>query len=1015
MDNLTYLSNNSSEYIENLYQAYQEDPESVDFGWQKFFEGYDLGRSADAITVSTETPAHFLKEIAVLNLINGYRTRGHLFTKTNPVRERRKYFPGKEITQFGLTDADLETVFNSGIELGIGPAKLKDIVQLLDTTYCESIGCEFMFIRHPERIKWFIDRFEKIKNQPAFNLTVKKRILEKLNQAVIFENFLGTKFLGQKRFSLEGAETLIPALDAVIENGAELGLEEFVIGMAHRGRLNVLANIMNKTYKEIFKEFEGKFNPNDPFGGDVKYHLGYSTDVKTASGKKVHLSLSPNPSHLEAVNPVVEGMVRAKIDHKYQNDLTKIAPILIHGDASIAGQGIIYEVLQMSKLDGYKTGGTIHLVINNQIGFTTNYKDARSSTYCTDIAKTTLSPVFHVNGDDVEALVLAIQHALAYRQKYSTDVFIDILCYRRYGHNESDEPRFTQPLLYKAIESHPNPREIYVQKLINDGSINEQEAKAIDTEFRTHLQARLNEAKQEENTAVEPLFQGAWKDFRFSTPKDFITKWPTKVDEKLFLSIADKVTSLPSDKKFIAKIQRLFADRKKMSKETKVFDWAMGELMAYGTLMQEGFPVRLSGQDVERGTFSHRHAVVKIEDSEEEVIPLQSIAKNQADFAIYNSHLSEYGVLGFEYGYAMASPNTLTIWEAQFGDFINGAQIIVDQFITSAEYKWRRSNGLVMLLPHGYEGQGPEHSSARIERFLEACANDNIQLANCTTPANYFHLLRRQIHRPFRKPLMVFSPKSLLRNPACVSPLADFTKGFFQEIIDDTNVKAKEVKRVLFCSGKIYYDLLAKQQKENRRDVAIIRLEQIFPLPIAQIQQIIAKYDQAADIFWVQEEPMNMGVWPYLVAKMRREPIEVIARKESSSTATGYNKQHLRQQEYIVNTAFETSKTVVAPKATGASKTVSVSKAATKKATVTPKAASRKVATKKAEVKKLAIKKSPTIKTPVSKTVKPAVKKSPAKKGVEKKPVIKKSTKAKVKAAPKAAIKKAVKKLTKKK
>ncbi|MEY3843223.1 MAG: hypothetical protein RIR80_795 [Bacteroidota bacterium] len=1000
MDNLTYLSNNSSEYIENLYQAYQADPESVDFGWQKFFEGYDLGRSSDANTVSTETPTHFLKEIAVLNLINGYRTRGHLFTKTNPVRERRKYFPGKEITQFGLTDADLETVFNAGVEVGIGPAKLKDIVQLLDTTYCESIGCEFMFIRHPERIKWFIDRFEKAKNQPAYSLPVKKRILDKLNQAVIFENFLGTKFLGQKRFSLEGAETLIPALDAVIENGAELGLEEFVIGMAHRGRLNVLANIMNKTYKEIFKEFEGKFNPNDPFGGDVKYHLGYSTDVKTASGKKVHLSLSPNPSHLEAVNPVVEGMVRAKIDHKYQNDLSKIAPILIHGDASIAGQGIIYEVLQMSKLDGYKTGGTIHLVINNQIGFTTNYKDARSSTYCTDVAKTTLSPVFHVNGDDVEALVLAIQHALAYRQKYATDVFIDILCYRRYGHNESDEPRFTQPLLYKTIESHPNPREIYVQKLIQDGSINEQEAKAIDTEFRTHLQERLNEAKQEENTAVEP-FQGAWKDFRFSTPKDFTTKWPTKVDEKLFLSIADKITSLPSDKKFIAKIQRLFADRKKMSKESKVFDWAMGELMAYGTLMQEGFPVRLSGQDVERGTFSHRHAVVKIEDSEEEVIPLQSIAKNQADFAIYNSHLSEYGVLGFEYGYAMASPNTLTIWEAQFGDFINGAQIIVDQFITSAEYKWRRSNGLVMLLPHGYEGQGPEHSSARIERFLEACANDNIQLANCTTPANYFHLLRRQMHRPFRKPLMVFSPKSLLRNPACVSPLTDFTKGFFQEIIDDTNVKLKEVKRVLFCSGKIYYDLLAKQQKENRRDVAIIRLEQIFPLPIAQIQQIIAKYDQATDVFWVQEEPMNMGVWPYLVAKMRREPIEVIARKESSSTATGYNKQHLRQQEYIVNTAFEMAKTVVASKATATPK-ATAKKAVAKKATVASKATAKKAAVKKATAKKLEVKK-------------PAIKKSPAKKTAAKKPAIKKSTKAKVNAAPKAGNKKLVKKTTKKK
>ena len=978
MDNLTYLTNNSSEYIESLYQSYQEDPASVDFGWQKFFEGFDLGRSSDATSISSETPDHFLKEIAVLNLINGYRTRGHLFTKTNPVRERRKYFPGKEITQFGLTDADLETVFNAGVEVGIGPAKLKDIVQLLDTTYCESIGCEFMFIRHPERLKWFIERFEKSRNQPAFALGTKKRILEKLNQAVIFENFLGTKFLGQKRFSLEGAETLIPALDAIIENGAELGLEEFVIGMAHRGRLNVLANIMNKTYKEIFKEFEGKFNPNDPFGGDVKYHLGYSTDIKTESGKKVHLSLSPNPSHLEAVNPVVEGMVRAKIDKKYNNDLSKIAPILIHGDASIAGQGIIYEVLQMSKLDGYRTGGTIHLVINNQIGFTTNYKDARSSTYCTDVAKTTLSPVFHVNGDDAEALVLAIQYALEYRQKYATDVFIDILCYRRYGHNESDEPRFTQPLLYKTIESHPNPREIYVQKLIQDESINEQEAKAIDAQFRNHLQERLNEAKQEENTAVEPLFQGAWKDFRFSTPKDFTTKWNTKVEEKLFLNIADKITTLPSDKKFIAKIQRLFADRKKMSKETKVFDWAMGELMAYGTLMEEGFPVRLSGQDVERGTFSHRHAVVKIEDSEEEIIPLQSISKKQAGFDIYNSHLSEYGVLGFEYGYAMASPNTLTIWEAQFGDFFNGAQIIVDQFITSAEYKWRRSNGLVMLLPHGYEGQGPEHSSARIERFLEACAGDNIQLANCTTPANYFHLLRRQMHRPFRKPLVVFSPKSLLRNPACVSSLSEFTKGAFQEVIDDVHVKAKEVKRLLFCSGKIFYDLLAKQQKENRTDVAIIRLEQIFPFPVAQIQNIISKYSNATEMFWVQEEPTNMGVWPYILSQMRRDPIEVIARKESSSTATGYNKQHVRQQEYIVNTAFEMEQ----PKAV-------VKKTVAKNAPI-KKAATTKAAVKKVVVKKAAAKKSPVKKAVVKKSAKAATSKSVAKKAPVKKVASKK-------------------------
>jgi 2-oxoglutarate dehydrogenase E1 component len=887
MNKLSYLNSNSTEYIESLYESFK------------------LGRSGEAANVTLDTPEHFLKEIGTLNMINGYRTRGHLFTKTNPVRERRKYFPGKEISQWGLSDADLNTVFNAGVELGIGPAKLKDIIQFLEETYCQSIGMEFMFIRHPERIKWFIDRIEKNRNAPSFTIEEKKQILSKLNQAVIFENFLGTKFLGQKRFSLEGAETLIPAMNAVIEKGADLGIKEFVIGMAHRGRLNVLANIMNKTYKEIFKEFEGKFNPDDPFGGDVKYHLGYSTDIKTSKGNDVHLSLSPNPSHLEAVDPVVEGMVRAKIDHKYKDDLSSIAPILIHGDASIAGQGILYEVIQMSKLDGYKTGGTIHLVINNQIGFTTNYKDARSSTYCTDIAKTTLSPVFHVNGDDVEALVHAVQMAVEYRQEYHTDVFIDILCYRRYGHNESDEPRFTQPLLYKIIEKHPNPREIYQNKLAEQGSIDAALAKEMELEFRQHLQERLNEAKQEATTLVEPLFQGSWKNFRFSTPEDFNTTFETKVAAKKFNTIANKITELPKDKKFLTKIERLFSERAKMVNETKSLDWAMGELMSYATLMEEGFDVRLSGQDVERGTFSHRHAVVKIEDSEEEYIPLQNVDKKQAPFYIYNSHLSEYGVLGFEYGYAMAAPNTLTIWEAQFGDFFNGAQIIVDQFVTSAEFKWRRSNGLVMLLPHGYEGQGPEHSSARIERFLEACANDNIQVANCTTPANFFHLMRRQMHRPFRKPLVVFTPKSLLRLPACVSPISDFTDGHFQEVIDDATVNAKDVKRVLLCSGKIYYELLDRRAKDGRdKDVAIVRLEQLFPLPANQLEELKKKYNKATEIFWVQEEPSNMGAWPYLLRLMRKENIEVISRKASSSTATGYNKQHLTQQDYILYKAF---------------------------------------------------------------------------------------------------------------
>ena len=908
MNKLSYLSNANSDYIDSLYHSYKEDPDSIDFGWQKFFEGFDFGRGSEAGVVSAETPDHFLKEIKVLNLINGYRQRGHLFTKTNPVRERRPYFPGKELITFDLDDSDLETVFNAGVEVGIGPAKLKDILALVEQTYCQSIGVEYKYVRNPEKLKWFELRMESERNTPNFGFETKKRILAKLNEAVVFENFLGTKFLGQKRFSLEGAEAVIPALDSVIQKGAELGIEEFVIGMAHRGRLNVLANIMHKTYKDIFSEFEGKgFDVNTPFGGDVKYHMGYSTDVKTDSGKNVHLSLCPNPSHLETVDSVVQGMVRSKIDFKYEGDYNRIAPILIHGDASLAGQGITYEVLQMAKLDGYKTGGSIHLVINNQVGFTTNYKDARSSTYCTDLAKVTLSPVFHVNGDDVEAIVYAINMAVEYRQKYHNDVFIDILCYRRYGHNEADEPKFTQPLLYKAIESHANPREIYNQKLLEQGTVDANLAKEMEKDFRALLQERLNEAKEDQTySAVHQIFGGSWKGLKLAKPGAIAIPVTTKVSSKVMLTLAKAISTLPADKKFFKKIEKLFDERRKMS-DTKVFDWAMGELLAYGTLLQEGFRVRISGQDVERGTFSHRHAVLTLEDSEEEYIPLAQLNKESAKFEIYNSHLSEYGVLGFEYGYALANPMALTIWEAQFGDFVNGAQIIIDQFITSAETKWQRSNGLVMLLPHGFEGQGPEHSSGRIERFMEACADDNIQVVNCTTPANFFHVLRRQLKRNFRKPLVVFTPKSLLRSAQCVSRLEEFTDGKFNEVIDDHFVKAADVKRVLLCSGKVYYDLLDKQQTGKRKDVAVVRLEQLYPIPYDQLEAIQSKYKKATEFIWVQEEPENMGAWPYISRKFRNSSLnlELISRQESSSTATGYAKQHIAQQLNIVASAFE--------------------------------------------------------------------------------------------------------------
>lgn len=912
MDKLTYLSNADSGYIDGLYQAYKADPNSVDFGWQKFFEGFEFGQGSGGGAVDIDNvPEHALKEINVLNMIHGYRDRGHLFTDTNPVRERRKYYPGKELETFGLSESDMDTVFNAGIEVGLGPAKLRDIRQLIEDTYCRSIGAEFKYIRNPEKIKWLQGHMESQRNKPSYTVEQKKRILQKINRAVVFENFLGTKFLGQKRFSLEGAESLIPALDSIMEKGADLGIQEFMIGMAHRGRLNVLANVMGKPYKTILSEFEGKmYKEEDPelqFGGDVKYHLGYSSDITTDSGKHVHLSLAPNPSHLETVDPIVEGIVRSKIDMKYDGDSSKIAPILIHGDAAIAAQGVVYEVTQMSKLDGYKAGGTIHIVINNQVGFTTNYKDARSGTYCTDVAKITSSPVFHVNGDDAEAVVYAINLAVEYRQKYKTDVFIDLLCYRRFGHNEADEPKFTQPLLYKAIEKHPNPKEVYAKKLIEEGTIDTGYAKEVEKEFKAYLQTQLDASKATESIEDEvPMFGGAWKGLHPAKKDEIFKPVDTKVTAKTFKDLAQQITSLPKDKKFFRKISKLFEDRASMI-EKDSYDWAMGELMAYATLLNDGKRVRISGQDVQRGTFSHRHAVLTLEDSEEKYVPLAQVPGGER-FNIYNSLLSEYAVLGFEYGYALANPQSLTVWEAQFGDFYNGAQIIVDQYLSSAETKWKRSNGMVLLLPHGMEGQGPEHSSGRIERFLELCANDNMIIANCTTPANFFHLLRRQLVTDFRKPLVVFTPKSLLRHPKVVSTLADFTKVNFQEVIDDKYAKAASVKRVLFCSGKVYYDLLEKQQEDKRTDIAIVRIEQLYPAPVEQLQAIHKKYNKATAFIWVQEENENMGAWPHYCRKFRRTDIEftdVIARTESGSPATGYMKRHVAQQTEIVNKSFE--------------------------------------------------------------------------------------------------------------
>lgn len=905
-DKFSYLSNTSPEFVENLYKEYKANPESVNPEWQRFFEGFDFAQTSygDDPVVSGDGIAE--KEIFVLNLIQGYRSRGHLFTKTNPVRERRKYTPTLDLETFGLEASDLDTVFQAGKEVGLGPAKLRDIVELLNQTYCQSIGAEYHYIRHPKVVKWLSDRMESSRNTPAFDIEKKKHLLNKLNEAVIFETFLGTKFVGQKRFSLEGAESLIPALDAVIEKGASLGIKEFVIGMAHRGRLNVLANTLRKEYDEIFSEFEGKKYENTVFQGDVKYHLGFSADIETSEGKPVHLSLMPNPSHLETVDPVVTGSARAKIDRKYGGDFGAVAPILIHGDAAVAGQGIVYEVIQMSQLEGYKTGGTVHIVVNNQIGFTTNYLDARSSTYCTDVAKVTKSPVFHVNGDDVEALVFAIEMAMEYRQRFKQDVFIDLLCYRRHGHNEADEPAFTQPLLYKIIKKHPDPRKIYFEKLLNSGAVEADMAKELEVGFKKELQGELEESRSTEKLQHAPYLKGTWEGIRRVKNEDFDGESPeTGVSIEVLKDIVEKTHDIPADFKAHKKIRKLFGDRLKMAEEDRL-DWALGELLAYGTLLKDGHPIRLSGQDVRRGTFSHRHSYLLSEDAEKEWIPLNNIEpEKQAKFTAYNSLLSEYGVLGFEYGYSITNPDNVVIWEAQFGDFANGAQIIMDQYISSAETKWQRMSGLIQLLPHGFEGQGPEHSSARLERYLELCARKNMQIMNVTTPANFFHALRRQFTYDFRIPMIFFTPKKLLRYPLCVSKLEEFGPGTkFQEVIDDPYVTTRQVRKVLICTGKVYYDLLEEQQESKRKDVAILRLEQIYPLPANRLRELIAKYPKSAQWTWVQEEPRNMGAWNYILRVLTEVDVNYIGRKPSPSPATGYHHQHAHEQQMIVNEAF---------------------------------------------------------------------------------------------------------------
>ena len=909
MDKFSYLSNADVSAVETLYQNYLNDPQSVDKGWAKFFEGFEFARNNydDEAISSAKSSSNSVftagistdKEFKVLNLINGYRTRGHLFTKTNPVRERRKYSPTLELENFGLSKSDLKEKFQAGSEIGLKDATLEQIIAHLEETYCNSIGIEYRYIRKPDKVLWLQEKLEANRNQPEFSNDERKHMLKKLSQAVMFEQFLHKKFVGQKRFSLEGGEALIPALDAVIEMGAGMGIEEFVVGMAHRGRLNVLANIFNKTYDAIFSEFEGKEYEDNLFDGDVKYHLGYTCDVQTDNGKNVKLTLSPNPSHLEAVDPVVEGIARAKVDDYLGSD-DKIAPILIHGDAALAGQGIAYEVIQMANLEGYKTGGTIHIVINNQIGFTTNYLDGRSSTYSTDVAKVTLCPVFHVNGDDVEAVVHTIKLALEYRNKYKKDVFVDLLCYRKYGHNEGDEPRFTQPILYKAISKHSNPRDIYLKELSEKGIITKDDAKSTAKEFNDLLQERLTESKEIDKAKITNFLEVTWEGIRPSTDEDFEDSIETCYDDKKLKKLGKKLVTLPDNKAFFKKSKKLMEDRRKMMEDSDTLDWGMAETLAYGSLLEEGHSVRISGQDVERGTFSHRHAVVKVEDSEEEYVPLKNVSEKQGRFDIYNSLLSEYGVLGFEYGYAMAMPNALTIWEAQFGDFNNGAQIIIDQFLSAAEDKWRSKSGLVMLLPHGYEGQGSEHSSARLERYLTLCGDNNMQVANCTTPANFFHILRRQLKREFRTPLVVMTPKSLLRHPEAISKSAELATGSFKEIIAE-DVEAKKVKTVVCCSGKLFYELRKARDEKKLDDLTLVRVEQLYPFPQKQLTDLLGSYDNLENLVWSQEEPENMGAWRFIKTNTdQMSDWKVVSRLASASPASGSSKVFEKRQAKII-------------------------------------------------------------------------------------------------------------------
>ncbi|NQW06989.1 MAG: 2-oxoglutarate dehydrogenase E1 component [Candidatus Pelagibacter sp.] len=955
----SFLSKSNSAFIEQMYVRFINKDKDLPESWQHYFEA--MGEDLDIVAKEINGPSWSLKKkididelqkkieqeekiiskenttnvvssddliktnnnsIRAVALIRAYRQRGHLLAKLDPLgMMKTEYLDELHPDYYGFKKEDYNSkIYLDGV-INKKHSNIREILEFLKKTYCGPIGYEYMHISNPVERKWIRDRIEKDDTAIQFTQEGKEAILNKLIQAEGFEKFLHIKYVGTKRFGLDGAESLIPSLEQIIKIGGQSKVKEIKIGMSHRGRLNVLANVLQKSYKRIFNEFAGDFSsPSKDGAGDVKYHLGASSD-REFDGNSVHVSLTDNPSHLEAVNPVVLGQTRAKQYFHEDHERNKVIPILIHGDAAFAGQGIVAECFAMSGLSGHNTGGAIHIIVNNQIGFTTSPEYARSSPYPSDVAKMVEAPILHVNGDDPEAVVYATRIATEFRLKFNRDVVIDLICYRRFGHNEGDEPSFTQPLMYKKIRSHPSPVEVYGGQLVNESTITEENLNEKIKDFKNLLDQQYKSAKEYQPKIKR--FEGTWSRYKPERGKD--KKGVSGYDISKLKEISDKICTIPSEKKIHKTIQKILEQRKNSVTKGSGIDWSTAEALAFGSLLEEGYPVRLVGQDSARGTFSQRHSVLKNQDDSSRYIPLNNISKNQKRFEVIDSFLSELAVLGFEYGYSLVEPNTLTLWEAQFGDFANGAQVVIDQFIASGERKWTRASGLVMLLPHGYEGQGPEHSSARLERFLQLCANDNLQIVNCTTPSNYYHALRRQMHRDFRKPLIVMTPKSLLRNKLCVSNIEDFGKDtFFHKVLEDHALNQKngfieleessKIKKVILCSGKVYFDLLDAREKLKKNNVVLYRIEQLYPFPAKNLVKELKKYAQSSKFYWCQEEPKNMGAWfsvrDYIqwtldTINANNNEISYIGRSPDASTATGYAKRHISQQQEIINKVFE--------------------------------------------------------------------------------------------------------------